>query len=350
MSTTLRSPLTKRRQTHIKPNPIGYIRLVVAMIALFFIAAAILDVHKVEVSREGSAIPEIKSGISGYCLDDVHDIIAQDTEVDTAACDGRASQDWTVSSNGITHDKYCLSVQNNGTSQNDGLVTDRCNGTAGQVWVSALGGYENPNSGMCLDVPDNQTNAQLVAASCNDLTESNEVWTSAIWSKENDHVETDVSCNSGTEGQQVACYAAKQWVIWQADSPSHKSLLNEYSDGNAYEEWCADFVSYIYRQAGYPFIYGERDGWDEYLADDVQYENFTYHSAASGYVPQPGDVAYFDYPGGHVEIVAVGGSKPVFIYGDSGTNDPSTGNGEMTENSITNDPSEGQVIYYLSPS
>jgi len=64
----------------------------------------------------------------------------------------------------------------------------------------------------------------------------------------------------------VACYAAKEWAAWQAPGSNHNALLNVYADGNGYEEWCADFISYVYKEAGYPFSGGERDGWDEYLA------------------------------------------------------------------------------------
>ena len=158
----------------------------------------------------------------------------------------------------------------------------------------------------------------------------------------------DAVCQSGTTGERVACFAARAWQDWRAGPSGHAALLAAYTDGNAYEEWCADFVSYLYKQAGHPFTSGERDGWDEYVADDIQNQGFTLHDAAT-YTPKAGDVAYFDYNGGHVEIVAVGGSKPIFIYGDSGTPDPATGNGDMAENSITSDGDAGQVVYYLSP-
>jgi hypothetical protein len=147
----------------------------------------------------------------------------------------------------------------------------------------------------------------------------------------------------------VACYAERQWAAWQAGSSNHQALLTDYTDGNSYEEWCADFVSYVYREAGYPFTNGERDGWDEYDADNIQYMGLTMH-AASNYTPQPGDIAYFDYPGGHVEIVVAGGPHPTFIYGDSNTIDPTINNGDMNEDSLTSDGAAGQVMYYLSPS
>jgi hypothetical protein len=147
----------------------------------------------------------------------------------------------------------------------------------------------------------------------------------------------------------VACYAIKEWVNWTTEPNNHVNLLANYTGGSAftYEEWCADFVSYVYKQAGYPFTNGNYEGWDEDLAPDVINQGFT--QQPSSYVPQPGDVAYFDYPGGHVEIVVVGGKTPTFIYGNSATIDPTTGNGEMAANTITHDPVLGSLQYYMSP-
>jgi hypothetical protein len=139
-----------------------------------------------------------------------------------------------------------------------------------------------------------------------------------------------------------------QWALWQANPNGHTGLLTQFTDGNSYEEWCADFVSYVYKISGYPFQNGERDNWDEYNANNLVNLNFTVHNAGS-YIPKPGDIAYFDYSGGHVELVVTGGSHPTFIYGDSGTTDPMTGNGEMNEDTLTNDGSAGSVQYYLSP-
>lgn len=338
---------TKHRQRRRKyKQSDGLIRRSLFLVIVCIIVLAAFRVFEIVNQQTPSAIPEIESGVAGLCLDDHRDSHAANATVDSWTCNGTPAQDWSVSDNTIKHDnKYCLSVANNGNKAGDKIVSAVCNGEAGQVWVSAIDGYENPTSALCLNDPSGNNKAQLILSSCNGLTTPREAWMPAIWSKTNKGA--SLGCR-GTEEQLVACYAAKQLVLWQSGSVSHSSLLNQYSDGNGYEEWCADFVSYIYKQAGYPFIYGERNGWDEYVAADVQYENFAYHPAA-GYTPQTGDIAYFDYPGGHVEIVAVGGPKPLFIYGDSAKIDPSTGNGEMAENTITNDGSLGQVMYYLSP-
>lgn len=295
--------------------------------------------------RAHAAIPEIRSGISGFCLDDFSDSQASNAKVDAWGCNDTLAQSWTVSATSIKHDSTtCLSVLNDGTVSGNRVVINRCDNAPGQVWLRDNGGYFNPNSRLCLNIPNDQSGVSLIISSCGLLSKLSEQWKPITANGSN----YNNSCNSGTEGERVACYAEKEWTTWQAGRPSHATLLNNYTDGNGYEEWCADFVSYVYQEAGYPFTQGERNGWDEYNANNIQYMGFTEHNAAN-YIPQPGDVAYFNYSGGHVEIVVSGGAHPTFIYGDSATIDPSTGNGDMESNAITNDGAAGQVIYYLSP-
>jgi hypothetical protein len=336
-------PPRKYTRTAQKPKRRFSRRLLFYVISI----AAIFLVFKIATFHISSAIPEIKSGIDGYCLDAHGDSSTPNASIDSWQCNGTDAQNWVVADNTLVHDKRsCLSVFDNGTSVGDKIVSNPCDGKASQVWVAAIDGYENPTSTDCLAVLNNQTGAQLTLAHCTHLTEPSEAWMPATYSRSSTSG-AFLGCK-GSEGQKVACIAAEQWVLWQSGSIKHATLLNTYSDGNGYEEWCADFVSYAYKQAGYPFENGERNGWDEYYAPNIENQGFTYH-AVTGYTPQAGDVAYFDYNGGHVEIVAVGGPKPIFIYGDSGTIDKTTGNGDMAENTITNDGYAGQVLYYLSP-
>lgn len=316
---------------------------IVGLIVLFLA----FEAGSCELAHRSRAVSEIKSGTAGYCLDLHHDDSSNNTMVDSWHCNGSNAQAWALTSATIRHKDDCLMLHSSAGS-GDVIVSSACNNSADQEWVSAIGGFENPSSALCLSLPSGKINKQLVASPCDTLTTASELWASATW-KANDNTAATISCSNGPVGEQVACNAAEQWVAWRSGSVDHNTLLNTYSDGNGYEEWCADFVSYAYMQSGHPFTQGERDGWDEYLADNIENMGFTYHDA-SDYTPQAGDVAYFDYPGGHVEIVAIGGTKPLFIYGDSGTTDPTTGNGDMAENTITNDGSAGQVVYYLSPS
>lgn len=321
-------------------------RRIILIGMIFIVLFIVVDVFKLVAAKATSSMPEIRSGLAGYCLDDHHDGQAGNAEVDAWACNGSAAQNWTVTGDTIKHGSTgCLDERGNGKTQDDRIVLNKCNGSAGQAWTVDLGGFENPASGLCLTVPGNKIGKQLLAEPCGTLSEPNEAWAADTWS--NNDASTS-SCTTGNKGEQVACYAEKQWTAWQANSPSHKTLLTDYTDGNGYEQWCADFVSYVYKEAGYPFAAGERDGWDEYDANNIQNMGFTMHPASS-YTPQPGDVAFFDYPGGHVELVVSGGSHPTFIYGDSGTTDPTTGNGDMNKDMLTNDGSAGQVTYYLSP-
>jgi hypothetical protein len=346
---------TNPRRRNIEPVkgqshhvPIRFILFLILTVVI--LSGGLIAYHQYKITYTSMPVPEIKAGISGGCMDVYHNKATSGTVVQVANCDGRPSQDWSIKHNTVIHNKSCLTAPGNPVENDAKIVMEPCDGQVNQTWLTSyLDSFENPSSGQCLDIPHGEIGGQLIAGPCNDLTGSNETWLASIWSKTNTAAAT-VNCDFSAEGEQIGCDAAKQWVKWNSSGVDHESLLNTYSDGNRYEEWCADFVSYVYREAGYPLTGGERDNWDEYVAGDVQYDaNFTYNQAGSS-TPQPGDVAYFNYPGGHVEIVLLGGTKPIFVYGDSGTTDKSTGNGEMEENDITQDNSLGQVVYYLSPS
>jgi len=241
--------------------------------------------------------------------------------------------------------KYCLSVINGK------VVLDYCSGLASQQWSRRGVGFMNLANNKCLSIAGVNPAGQLITASCNNLVNVDESWTPTRWPGEPLDAISSPICRTLPLGKKVACYANRQWLAWQTEPNLHETLISDFSDGHPYEEWCADFVSYIYREAGAPFSNGERgsNGWDQYNANYIQYMGFTYHAADSGYIPKAGDVAFFDYAGGHVEIVVSGGKHPTFIYGDSGTVDPMTGNGDMAKNQIANDGSAGRVVYYLSP-
>jgi Ricin-type beta-trefoil lectin domain/CHAP domain len=308
---------------------------------------AVIFTFRAVISHAASASPAIRSGISGYCLDDHKDSVAANAVVDSWRCNESQAQAWSAGVGTIEHDQsYCLSVANDAKTAGTNIVLNSCDQAPGQIWLRDKSGYENPNSGLCLSLPNDQTGKQLVLASCQQLDQTSESWT---LTSANGATVTGPDCNAlKSEGTKVACYADQEWTNWQSSSSNHEALLNSYTDGAPYEEWCADFVSYIYKEAGYPFTGGETNGWDENIADNIQNENFTMHQAGS-YVPVAGDVAFFDYAGGHVEIVVSGGKTPTYVYGNSAIIDPTTGNGEMAANTISNDGAAGQVTYYLSP-
>ncbi len=290
--------------------------------------------------------PEIRSAAGDYCLDDFHGAKQPASPVDAWNCNGTASQAWTLSGQQIKlASKYCLQAAKGQ------VVLNLCTRSQYQNWQANGVGLMNSGNGQCLYLTHGQPYRPLTTKTCADLSSVNESWTPTVWQGKPMIDISSPPCNQSSIGQRVACNAERQWLAWETIPQLRPYLLSDYTDGNAYEEWCADFVSYVYKESGQPFTNGERgtNGWDEYNANNIRYMGFSYHAADSGYVPQPGDVAYFDYAGGHVEIVESGGRHPTFIYGDSGTLDPITHNGDMAENQILVDGQIGQVVYYLSP-
>ncbi|HET8991606.1 MAG TPA: ricin-type beta-trefoil lectin domain protein, partial [Candidatus Saccharimonadales bacterium] len=277
-----------------------------------------------------------RSGVSGDCLDDINNQLISGAPVDNQACNGGDNQNWSVNTIEIKHGSLCLNVI--GASQKVGAKVDlnKCNDSPGQVWLNDQNSLFNPNAGLCLSDPASVSGQQLSLGKCDG--QDNTKWSSPM---------LNLNCNNiSAEGAKIACYAESDWEEWQAEPNAHPSLLNAYTDGAPYEEWCADFVSYVYNQAGYPFK-SAYDGWDENNANNVSNYGFTVHDTS--YVPSPGDIGYFDYSGGHVEIVISGGPQPTFIYGNSATIDPTTGNGQMESNTILQDGSNGNITNYYSP-
>jgi len=288
-----------------------------------------------------SARSELRSGIGNNCLE-AGGSGESNVAVSVKNCNGSESQNWSTTDTAIQHSTdECLTVQNDDANGGENVVMAVCANTPGQVWLRDQTGYINPDSGLCLSGSES---GLLTIQDCNTNSQT-QTWTPYDVEKKSPIKST---CTNLPEGETVACYAIANWDTWQSPNSDHNSLLNTYSDGNGYESWCADFVSYIYKEAGHQLTNGERGGWDEYEADLLQYDGFTVHMAGS-YIPQTGDIAYFNYPGGHAEIVVSGGTKPTFVYGDSAQTDPQTGNGDMETNTTTSDPQLGEVEYYLTP-
>jgi hypothetical protein len=313
---------------------------------LIFVVFSVFFAFKLVSNHVSADSPKITSGISGYCMNIESSKPISGSVVDNEKCNNTVAQVWTVDGVNITHEsEYCLSVSGDNSSLGAKIVLNSCDNVPGQVWLRDQNGFFNPNSGMCLSSIKSSSYNQLQLDNCNLLSQQ-QIWYPS--NSSDDNYGQNAMCK-GSKGVVIACEAEKQWSIWQESASNHEALLNTYTDGAPYEEWCADFVSYIYKESGYPFTLGETNGWDENNANNIQNQGFTEHLASSGYIPKLGDVAYFNYSSGHVEIVVSGGKTPTFIYGNSATIDPSTGNGEMMSNTIINDGNAGQLIYYLSP-
>lgn len=145
--------------------------------------------------------------------------------------------------------------------------------------------------------------------------------------------------NCGGDGQtqtgvraKVVCLAQAELAIWNAKGgppggPAEycKKYINGLGqsggrpDGSC-EEWCADFTSWIFNQAGYPL---QQPNWRISFVDNIRLVGvaggkFTFKT--TGYTPQPGDIALHENQGSsHVNIVvAVNGDTVTMIGGDQG--------------------------------
>lgn len=333
---------SSRYQPPLPPPPKKRYKGKVVFGFVIVVAIAAIATH-IKPGNASAASSVIRSGLSNYCLD-VHDSgTGNGTKVDNYTCNDTQAQSWTTTYDRIQHgSNMCLSVQNDSKSAGSSVVINQCSDDPGQVWLRDQNGYENPNSGLCLALPTSKGAELVTMATCSLPSTIAEKWTPSPRATQTS------TCTQLSKDETIACNAAKEWDNWQSQPTNHEGLLNTYTDGAPYEEWCADFVSYIFKESGYPFTQGEANGWDESNANNIQNMGFTMHNP-SNYMPKPGDVAYFSYNGGHVEIVVSGGKHPTFIYGNSGTIDPTTGNGQMEANTKLGDGTLGDLVYYLSP-
>ncbi len=136
----------------------------------------------------------------------------------------------------------------------------------------------------------------------------------------------------GTSGNDIVDVARTELAKNIHESPDGCNCgpgIDEYTD-NHHEFWCADFVSWVYKQAGVPFTGGDSGGWRiagvksmiDWFKANAQY----YDRSTSSPAPKPGSVIFFYEPsssntsdGYHVGIVDhVDGDKAITIEGNTG--------------------------------
>lgn len=157
--------------------------------------------------------------------------------------------------------------------------------------------------------------------------------------------------------QTVVCLAENELkTVWTPLPATPRMQYTKYSDG-AEEEWCADFTSWIYKQAGYPFTGGVSGGWRIPSVNGVwdlgnQNQGFHFHSSTSDYTPRPGDLAIHKGSGvSHINIVtAVSGNTVTLIGGDQGPGpyggpDSASIVSQITQNGF----SASNTVGYVSP-
>ena len=166
--------------------------------------------------------------------------------------------------------------------------------------------------------------------------------------------------SSSSINQQVVCIANQELALWESQ-PGYTPMGGpqfafastgylKYSQ-NVHEQWCADFVSWVYDQAGYPLQ--PNPNWKIASVAGIQAvgeqnQQFQWHPIGSNYTPVPGDIQIHGI--GHVNIVvAVNGNTLTLIGGDQG-NGPYPGGSvvsEYTDNNFYGGPNG--ITGYVSP-
>lgn len=116
-------------------------------------------------------------------------------------------------------------------------------------------------------------------------------------------MEKPIGCDSANSSQKGSC-----------------GPIDKYTDSHL-EYWCADFVSWVYKQSGKPFTGGASGGWRIASVDSVEawFRNFqNWQDNGPSANPAPGSVVVFH--SSHVGIVEkVQGNNLVIISGNTST-------------------------------
>lgn len=168
----------------------------------------------------------------------------------------------------------------------------------------------------------------------------------------------DVQCNNPSAAPSglsptrtaIVCIAKQELALWKSkpgypDTSFAQTGYKKYTQG-ATEEWCADFVSWVYHSAKYP-LKPEPNWRYSYVPNTPSLAKggkFHWHDASSGYQPKPGDLA--THRGfNHVNIyITTSGKTKEFIGGDQGHGPYPGGSIVSTEYGSGSD-----VDGYLSP-
>src|SRR5580658_3176680 len=141
--------------------------LSVGLVTIGLVGVPAAPAHAATVAASGP----IASGLSGMCLDDYGDASTPGTIADLYDCNGAASQDWSVMSDGtIQINGLCLDIYGASTAAGTPVDLWTCNGGWNQQWEAENGELVNPTSGLCLDDPNSTTTegTQQEIWSCND--------------------------------------------------------------------------------------------------------------------------------------------------------------------------------------
>lgn len=205
------------------------------------------------------------------------------------------------------------------------------------TWQQSFGSYSQPANA-------NQYGAYIVYASVTGVGVST---SSCI---------TSISCDSAGNStqdlspvrQNIVCIANQELAKWNSHQLKPGTDFYVYSQ-NSPEDWCADFVSWVYNQAKYPLSIDAT--WRIPAVDTIKSigeknQNFHWHPS-SGYTPRPGDLAIHTSGSDnyHVNIVVgVSGNQVTLVGGNQSSND-------FNQSVVSKDQSSfgGSISGYVSP-
>jgi CHAP domain len=219
-----------------------------------------------------------------------------------------------------------------------------------QNMAAASGAFANfENAGdrvMCLDAdsnhyPSNGDNVQLWA--CN--THSEQEW---VLGSVASAIASTAYAQQNVQDDPANTYCNKYSAYWGDGS--------KCSNGLRADEWCADFAAWAWRQAGFSFTWGSATGDINASAKSFYYwavAHNTWHTAGSGYKPQPGDVAVYGSSGpnaSHVGVVYSSGSPgPNVVNGDWETKYPKQFPTAVVYQTNESSEAGGKLVGYASP-
>lgn len=124
-----------------------------------------------------------------------------------------------------------------------------------------------------------------------------------------------------TVRQKVVCLTEGELQLWDSGNLAPGAGHDKYSQGRS-EDWCADFASWIYAQAGAPLTKDNQGNVPGVSAiQQIGKDTGRYHDK-TGYTPVPGDLVIRLNGESHVNIVvSVTGTSMVVIGGNQGNND-----------------------------
>lgn len=215
-----------------------------------------------------------------------------------------------------------------------------------------VGGYENPGT-PALDnrINDAKSVLQLYGGGAASGLDAGCGAVGAVNCNDTSADATETTGSLSTVRQNAVCIAQQELASWNSGQLKPGTDFYKYTGGagGGSTQWCAYFMSWVFKQAGYPVT--QSGNQMEPAAFGFEHlSTFDWHPSGSGYTPQPGDVVVYSYS--HVNmVVSVNGSKHsmTVIGGNQSGNVPGTGTDSKVSSYTINSFSGNSIAGYASP-